>query len=83
LNIIYLPSHFICNELGGNAYLHFYPEIQQKEVRVATTLLNSMCVAVPVLTAPTSGFDVFLCIPKDGAKNAILQCMNFIYFKLQ
>jgi hypothetical protein len=39
-----------------------------KEVRVATTLLNSTCVAVPVLITPTSGYGVFLCIPKDGAE---------------
>jgi hypothetical protein len=50
------------------ACLHFYPQIQQKEVRVATTLLNSMCIAIPVLTATTSGYGVFLCIPKEGAK---------------
>jgi hypothetical protein len=31
-------------------------------------LLNSTCVAVPLLTAPTSGYSVFLCIPKEGAK---------------
>jgi hypothetical protein len=37
-------------------------------VRVATTLLKSTCVAVPVLTAPTSDYGVFLCIPKEGAK---------------
>jgi hypothetical protein len=46
----------------------FYPQIQQKEVRAATTLFNSTCIAVPVLTAPTSGYGVFLCIPKEGAK---------------
>jgi hypothetical protein len=34
----------------------------------ATTLLNLTCVAVPVLTAPTSGYGVFLCIPKEGKK---------------
>jgi hypothetical protein len=51
-----------------NACLHFYPQIQQKEVRVATMWLNSMCIVVPILTAPTSGYDVFLCIPKEGAK---------------
>jgi len=66
-----------------NAWLHFYPQIQQKEVRAATTLLNSTCVVVPVLTTPTLGYGVFLCKPKDGAKNATLQCMNFIYFKLR
>jgi hypothetical protein len=54
--------------MGCNARLHFYPQIQQKEVRAATTLLNSTCVAVPVLTAPTSGYGAFLCIPKEGAK---------------
>jgi hypothetical protein len=37
-------------------------------VRAATTLPNSTCIAVPVLTAPTSGYGVFLCIPKEGAK---------------
>jgi hypothetical protein len=37
-------------------------------VRVATTLLNSTCVAVPVLTAPISDYGVFLCILKEGAK---------------
>jgi hypothetical protein len=63
-----------------NACLHFYLQFQQKKVRVATTLHNSTYVVVPVLTAPTSGYDVFLCIPKEGA---ILQCMDFIYFKLQ
>jgi hypothetical protein len=31
-------------------------------------LLNSMCVAVLVLTAPTLVYGVFLCIPKEGAK---------------
>jgi hypothetical protein len=51
-----------------NTCLHFYPQIQQKEVRVATTLLNSICVAVPVLATPTSDYGVFLCIPKEGAK---------------
>jgi hypothetical protein len=61
-----------------NACLHFYPQIQQKEVRAATTLLNSTCVAVPVLTAPTSGYGVFLYISKEGAKNATLPCMDFI-----
>jgi hypothetical protein len=66
-----------------NACLHFYPQIQQKEVRAATMLLNSTCIAVPVLTAPTSSYSVFLCIPKEGAKNETLQCMDFIYFKLQ
>jgi hypothetical protein len=54
--------------MGCNARLHFYPQIQQKEVRVATTLLNSTCVAISVLTVPTSGYGVFLCIPKEGAK---------------
>jgi hypothetical protein len=44
------------------------PSIQQKEVSAATTLLNSMCVAVPVLTAPKLGYSDFLCIPKEGAK---------------
>jgi hypothetical protein len=34
----------------------------------ATTLLNSACVTVLVLTAPTSGYGVFLCILKEGAK---------------
>jgi hypothetical protein len=51
-----------------NACLHFYPQIQQKEVRAATTLLNSMCIAVPVFTTSTSGYGVFLCISKEGAK---------------
>jgi hypothetical protein len=51
-----------------NAWLHFYPQIQQKKVRAATTLLNSTSVAVPILTAPTSGYGVFLCIPKEGVK---------------
>jgi hypothetical protein len=37
-------------------------------VRAATTLLNSTCIVVPVLTAPTSGYGVFLCIPKEGVK---------------
>jgi hypothetical protein len=37
-------------------------------VRAATTLLNSTCVVVPVLTAPTSGYGVFWCIPKECAK---------------
>jgi hypothetical protein len=37
-------------------------------VRAATTLLNSIYVVVPVLTAPTSGYSVFLYIPKEGAK---------------
>jgi dolichyl-phosphate-mannose--protein O-mannosyl transferase len=54
--------------MGCNACLHFYPQIQQKEVRAVTTLLNSTCVVVLVLTAPTSGYDVFLCIPKEGEK---------------
>jgi hypothetical protein len=27
-----------------------------------------MCVAIPVLTTPTSGYNVLLCIPKEGAK---------------
>jgi hypothetical protein len=58
-------------------------QIQQKEVTVATTLLNSTCVVVLILTAPTSGYGVFLCITKEGVKNVILQCINFIYFKLQ
>jgi hypothetical protein len=40
-----------------------------------------MCIAVPVLTTPTSGYSVFLCIPKEGAK--IQHCNGFIYFKLQ
>jgi hypothetical protein len=31
-------------------------------------LLNSTCVVVPVHTASTSGYGVFLCIPKEGAK---------------
>jgi hypothetical protein len=52
-------------------------------VRAATTLLNSTCVAAPVLTAPTSDYDVFLCIPKEGAKKCNIACMNFIYFKLR
>jgi hypothetical protein len=51
-----------------NACLHFYPQIQQKEVRAATTLFNSTCVVVSVLTAPTLGYNVFLCIPKEGGK---------------
>jgi hypothetical protein len=51
-----------------NACLHFYPQIQQKEVRAATTLLNSMCVVVPVLTTPILGYSVFLCVPKEGAR---------------
>jgi hypothetical protein len=51
-----------------NTCLHFYPQIQQKKVRIATTLLNSMCVAVLILTAPTIGYGVFLCITKEGAK---------------
>jgi hypothetical protein len=46
-------------------------------VRAATTLLNSTCVAVPVLTAPTSGYGVFLCIPKDGAK--MQHCMHELH----
>jgi hypothetical protein len=66
-----------------NAWLHFYPQIPQKEVMATTTLLNSTCVAVPVLTAPTSGYGVFLCIPKEGAKNATLQCMDWINFIYQ
>jgi hypothetical protein len=37
-------------------------------VRAATTLLNSTCVVVPVLTSPTSGYGGFLYIPKEGAK---------------
>jgi hypothetical protein len=37
-------------------------------VRATTTLRNSTCVAIPVLTAPTSDYNVFLCIPKEGAK---------------
>jgi hypothetical protein len=52
-------------------------------VRDATTLLNSTCVAVPVFTTSTSSYGVFLCILKEGAKNATLQCINFICFKLQ
>jgi hypothetical protein len=44
------------------------PSNLKKEVRTATTLLNSTCVAVPVLTAPTAGCGVFLCIPKEGVK---------------
>jgi hypothetical protein len=48
--------------------LHFYHQIQQKVVRATTTLLNSTCIGVPVLTAPTSGYGVFLCIPKEGVK---------------
>jgi hypothetical protein len=51
-----------------NAYLHFYLQIQQKEVRVAGTLLNSMCIIVPILTASTSVYGV-LCIPKEDAIN--------------
>jgi hypothetical protein len=47
-------------------------QIQQKEVTVATTLLNSTCVVVLILTAPTSGYGVFLCITKEGVKNVIL-----------
>jgi hypothetical protein len=54
-----------------NACLHFYSQIQQKEVRVVTTLLNLMYVAVLVLTAPTVDYGAFLCIPKEGAKNAM------------
>jgi hypothetical protein len=64
-----------------NACLHFYPQIQQKEVRAATTLLK-MCIVVSVLTAPQSGYGI-LCISKESAKNATLQIMDFIYFKLQ
>jgi hypothetical protein len=26
------------------------------------------CVAIPVLTTPISGYDIFLCIPKEGTK---------------
>jgi hypothetical protein len=37
-------------------------------VRVATTLLNSTCVIVPVLITPTTGYGVFLYISKKGAK---------------
>jgi hypothetical protein len=44
------------------------PSNPTKEVRVATTLLNSTCIVVPVLTTSTSGYGVFLCIPKEGAK---------------
>jgi hypothetical protein len=51
-----------------NACLHFYPQIQQKEVRAAATLLNSTCIVVLVLIAPISGYGVFLYIPKEGAK---------------
>jgi hypothetical protein len=51
-----------------HAYLHFYPQIQQKEVRVATTLLNLMYIIVPILTAPTSGYGIFLCIPMKSEK---------------
>jgi hypothetical protein len=51
-----------------NACLHFYPQVQQKEVSPATILLNSTCIVVPVLTAPISSYGVFLCIPKEGAK---------------
>jgi hypothetical protein len=54
--------------MGCNAYLHLSPKIKQKKVKVVNTLLNLMCVVVPILTAPTSGYDVFLCIPKEGAK---------------
>jgi hypothetical protein len=39
-------------------------------MKAATKLLNSTCIVVP--TAPTSGYGVFLCIPKEGAKNATL-----------
>jgi hypothetical protein len=68
--------------MGCNAYLHFYYQIQQKKVRAATMLLNSMCVVVPILIAPTSDYGVFLCIPKEDAENATLQCIDFIYYKL-
>jgi hypothetical protein len=53
--------------MGCNAFLHFYPQFQKKEVRVAITLLNSTCITVSVLNAPTSGYRV-LCIPKESAK---------------
>jgi hypothetical protein len=39
-----------------------------KKVRAVTTLLNSMCIVVPVLTAIISVYDIFLYILKDGAK---------------
>jgi hypothetical protein len=57
-----------CNDMRCNACLHFYPQIQQMEVRVANTLLNWTCVIVPVLTVPTSSYGVFLCTSKNGAK---------------
>jgi hypothetical protein len=44
------------------------PSNPTKEVRAATTLLNSTCIAVPIRTTPTSDHDVFLCIPKEGEK---------------
>jgi hypothetical protein len=31
-------------------------------------LLNSICVVIPVLTAPISGYSVFLSIPMESAK---------------
>jgi hypothetical protein len=37
-------------------------------MKAATTLLNSTCIVVPVLTASTLGYGVFLRIPKAGAK---------------
>jgi hypothetical protein len=57
-----------CNDIRWNACLHFYLQVQQKEVRAATMLLNKTCIIVPVLTTLTSGYSVFLCIPKEGAK---------------
>jgi hypothetical protein len=60
------------NDMICNACLHFYPQIEQKEVRAAITLLNSTCIAVLVLTAPTSGYGVFLCIPMEGVKCKIV-----------
>jgi hypothetical protein len=44
------------------------PYFHQKEVWAAATLLNSMCVVIPVLITPISGYDIFLWILKEGAK---------------
>jgi hypothetical protein len=57
-----------CNKMRCNAYLHFYTQFQQKKVRAVTTLLNSSCVVVSVLTALTLGYGVFLYIPKESVK---------------
>jgi hypothetical protein len=46
-----------------------YAMMQWDGMQCISSLLpwNPTCIIIPVLTAPTSGYGIFLCIPKEGA----------------